>query len=153
AQQRAEIEGRMALAVLGRPWYDDTELFRKDQDWDYQRIANNLKNFRKDDKDPWHVALAKVGSKIGLRWQRLLPVLDIAFTETGKLDAASVLTRLRFSDRCSRLLDGARAEADDSREATARYRERLVHNLLIWLADRTWLDHWYGEDPKNTPYY
>jgi hypothetical protein len=152
-QQRAEIEGRMALAVLGRPWYDDTELFRKDQDWDYERIANNLRNFRKDEKDPWHVALAKVGSKIGLRWQKLLPVMDIAFTETGKLDAASVLARLRVSDRCSRLLDGARAEADDSREATARYRERLVHNLLIWLAGRTWLDHWYDEEPKSSPYY
>ena len=77
-------------------------------------------------------------------------------TSRGPRRASS--TRLRSSPgsgspTASRLLDGARAEADESREATAKYRERLAHNVLIWLADRTWLDHWYGEEPKSTPYY
>src|SRR5262249_20637675 len=62
--------------------------------------------------------------------------------------------RLTKADRLGRQIDGAAPPLEENDvEAPARLRRARVHDLLLALAERTRLDHWYGEDPKETPYY
>ena len=64
--------------------------------------------------------------------------------------------RLTKADRLGRQIDGSAPRLEESvHEAAARLRETRVHDLLLAMADRAWLDHWYDEDPNppTPPYY
>ena len=148
-KDRARIEGRMALATLGETWFNDPAFKGSGN---YKGISDRLAALGKSEE--WRTSLELDGENQGKRWLRLVPeIRENAFVEGSQGDPVTVRARLQKADRLSRQLDGAGAAAEADNEAAKKYRERLVHDLLLWLAERTWSDHWYDEDRKNTPYY
>ena len=72
----------------------------------------------------------------------------------GIADFAAFQSRLSEADGLARLVDrGEDPPASSAVEPSSRYRQARVHDFLIWMADRTWRDHWYSEKPTAPPYY
>ena len=58
------------------------------------------------------------------------------------------------ADGLARLVDrGEDPPPASAIEPSSRYRQARAHDLLVWMAERAWRDHWYGEDPAAPPYY
>ncbi len=90
---------------------------------------------------------------IGKRWLALVPQIDrLADEKNGIAKFAEFQERLVKADRLGRVVD-AGAPPVDGTEPTVRLRKTRVHDVLLAMAGRAWLDHWYAEDPKETPYY
>ncbi len=154
-QHRARIEGLMSLAVLGPRWFNDP-LFQNQDQGDFQKTAERIQRPGTADEDQtWWKALATAGEPIGRRWRQLPVEIDrLANEENGISDFRAFQSRLVKADRLSRLIDGGAAPLDESvGEATSRYRQTRIHDLLLWMAERTWQDHWYDEKPQAKPYY
>ena len=67
---------------------------------------------------------------------------------------AAFESRLSAADSLARLVDrGEDPPAASAVEPSSRYRQALRHDLLLWMAERAWRDHWYSEDPAAPPYY
>jgi hypothetical protein len=153
-RRRAQIQGQMALATLGARWFDDSDVFKVQDQRDYLSIQQSVSRAPKNDSEKtWWQELDEAGDVIGERWLALVPQIDrLASEEKGIAKFADFQTRLMKADRLGRLIDRG-APVFEGVEPTARLREIRVHDLLLAMADRAWLDHWYGEDPKDTPYY
>ena len=66
-------------------------------------------------------------------------------SQNGSPTIATLQSRLVRLDRLGRQIDGGAEPLSDEPEWTTRLRETRVHDVLLWLADRTWEDHWYNE--------
>ena len=140
----------------GRGWFDDPAF--KDQGSFEQTLQRILAATEEDEQSPkaWWREIAAAGERIGLRWQGLASEIDSLAGEDNSLaDNRVFQDKLRRADRLARLLDGGAPAVPESKaEATASLRLSRVHDLLLWMAERTWKDHWYDEDPKAIkPYY
>ena len=153
-RRRAQIQGQLALATLGARWFDDSDVFKVQDQRDFVSIQGSVSRALKNDGEKtWWQELDEAGDAIGERWLALLPQINrLASEEKGIAKFTDFQTRLMKADRLGRLIDTG-APAFEGVEPTARLRETQVHDLLLAMTDRTWLDHWYGEDPKDTPYY
>lgn len=152
---RARIEARMALAAIGRGVFDRSDLQRKGL-VGYDSLAERLATTSSDPSGPWRAVIADIGTNVGSRVRRLPAAIDELTSEAGgTLEPAVLRTRLREAARIGRLIDGSVAAiADSAREAGSRDRDARVFDLLLWLAERAWLDHWHDLDPNNPmPYY
>ena len=155
-RRRSRMQGLMATAALGRDWFDDAAF--KDRGSFEQTLQRVLAATEEDEQSPkaWWREIAAAGERIGLRWQRLASEIDSLAGEANSLaDNRVVQDKLRSADRLARLLDGGAPAVPESKaEATSLLRLSRVHDLLLWMAERTWKDHWYDVDPKAIkPYY
>jgi hypothetical protein len=145
ARKSAEIQGRLALASLGRRWFDETAGLNQEA---YAQLRDRLAAFR---AEGWR-SVTTAGEEIGVRW-RLLPSGLVKRIEAGlKANPAKAGPDLRTADRLARLLDGA-GSLFLTQDPPGQYRKHLVQELTIWQAERALEDHWYDEDPVKTPYY
>ena len=154
-QRRAHIEGLMSLAVLGQRWFNDP-MFQDQDQVDFQKATERIQRpISEEENQTWWKDLATAGELIGRRWRQFAVEIDrLASEENGISDFRAFQSRLVKADRLSRLIDGGAAPLDESvGEATARYRQTRIYDLLLWMAERTWQDHWYDEEPKAKPYY
>lgn len=147
ALQEGQIQGLMALGVLGPTWFDSNEGAGPDQ---YDRVRGQLSQLPQDPN--WIETLRSVGEEIGGAWLRMPLAIDRSMTEG--LKAADPLDRSAFgvADRLWRQLGGAVAittTADPSKS----FRLIMLRDLLLWQAGRTLADHWYSEDTALEPYY
>lgn len=156
-RRQARIQGLMSIAALGRAWFDDP-VFKEDQGR-FDQTREQIITPGQDDDDastPWWKQIAVAGERTGSRWQGLVMKIDeLAADENRLADARVFRDRLRRADRLARLLDGEATPVPESKtEASSILRLYRVHDLLLWLAERTWNDHWYDADPKAIkPYY
>jgi hypothetical protein len=159
-RRRARIQGLMALAALGASWFDDPEAFRSAEVGDFASTAKLVQRAVESDEQwtrtGW-LDLAVAGDRIGRRWRGMDPEIDRLVKEEGGItDFRGFQGRLTRADRLGRQIDGSAPRLEESaHEATTRLRETRVHDLLLAMADRAWLDHWYDEDPNppTPPYY
>ena len=157
---RARLRGRMALAALGSNWFNDATVFPDPAQGDFQTNADRVKHafpLDRDDTEAWCKDIAKVGEAIGGRWRQISAEVDKLVNEKNGVpeDLPLFLKNLTRADRLNRLLDGgARALVETEIEPASRKRQVTVHNVLLWMADRAWRDHWYAEEDKlRPPYY
>jgi hypothetical protein len=157
ARRRAQMQGLMALFALGARWFDDEgSKIRGDADFEATvKRVRRLSETTGEHAETWRKELAEAGDAIGRRWRRMAPVIaDLKNEEKGITNFRAFEDRLTKADRLGRQIDGAAPPLEeDAVEASARLRQARVHDLLLALAERARLDHWYGEDPKETPYY
>jgi hypothetical protein len=145
ARKSAEVQGRLALAALGRRWFDETAGLGQET---YPQLRDRLAAFR---TEGWR-SVTTAGEEVGARW-RQLPSAVAKRVEAGlKLNPAKAGPDLRTADRLTRLLGGA-GSLFLVRDPPGLYRKHLVQELTIWQAERALEDHWYDEDPVQTPYY
>jgi len=156
-RRRAQIQGRMALASLGSRWFDDSDLFKNQGDFQStaKKVRRALESEERSAGEPWRQELTDAGDLIGQRWRQMDPLIGSLTSEkNGLTNFGDFQERLTRADRLGRQLDqGAPPLEESAREAAARLREARVHNLLLEMAKRTRLDHWYDEEPKDHPYY
>jgi hypothetical protein len=152
----AQIQGLLALATLGARWFDDREVFKEQAQGDFPSTqAKVSRTLRADSEETglWSAELAETGESIGKRWLELTPEIDrLASEEKGISLFPNFQERLTKADRLGRLAD-AQAPPVEGIEPTGRLRETQVHDVLLAMARRAWLDHWYAEDPKAKPYF
>ena len=157
ARRRAQIQGVMALSALGARWFDDKDSKIRGQG-DYDATIKRVRGVNEgaDERaESWEKPIAEAADLIGQRWRQMAPVIDdLRNEENGIKDFTAFEEQLTKADRLGRMIDGAAPPLDESHvDATVRLRQARVHDLLLALAQRTWLDHWYGEDAKENPYY
>ncbi|ODU01496.1 MAG: hypothetical protein ABS79_01560 [Planctomycetes bacterium SCN 63-9] len=153
---RSLLEARMALAVIGQPWYDDDRFDTASPG----KIAKDSESLAaaKTAKDP-RETLAEIGQRVGDRIREIGKALDdLIANEEPLKDWKGASDRLPEADRLCRRLDvHTPLPSNDSLvlRASSMLRKLRCHDLLVWMAERTWLDHWYGEDPqaRENPYY
>ena len=155
--RRAQVQGLMALGALGRAWFDEPGF--KDQ-VDFEQTRERILSPTAETENEaraWWKQIAQAGDSIGLRWRSIAPEIDEALTgeDSSRAELRIVQDRFKKADRLGRLIDGgAPAVLESKIEATGIYRQKRVHDLLIWLAERAWRDHWFDEDAKAVkPYY
>jgi hypothetical protein len=139
ARMNAERLARVTLARLG-----DAELFSEMKD----RLPGLQGN-------RWqHYALA-FGEEIGYRWRGLPDKInkhaDLSLKNTTIADAVREMAQ---ADRLCRLIDASGVDQLKANLNPVTENRRLhMHNLLVWLADRTLQDRCFGPGPDNQPYY
>ena len=147
-KSQALIEGRMALAALGKAWFDAA---RFQGQGDHAGVSHQLASARTSDDKSWRLQLAEAGKRIGQRWQGFPAEIDKLVAEAAK-NPAEARANLGQADRWSRQA-GVSLSSDAAPEPGTRHRGIRTHDLLVWNARRAWLDHWYDEDPAERPYY
>lgn len=153
ARQTAQRQGRMAIAVLGQRWFDDPLLFVGRPSEKYAEVENRIKKFHTEEQ--WWASLSRAAEEIGLRWRRM-PEEIVKLTENSrKSNLKLAVNDLISGDRIARQMDGAGAAflVKQSVNPVDEQRKLQLHDLLLWLAQRTRTDHWFAEDPSAEPYY
>lgn len=154
---RAEAQARMALAVLGERWFDDSEVFPAREQEDYASAESRVRSVSEAGpgrSQPWRGDIAATGNLVAARWQKMTAEIDRLVDErNGIPNFQAFQNRLVKADRLERQIDDRAPRLDDSTiEAATRLRQVRIHTTLLALADRAWEDHWYGEDPKDRYY-
>jgi hypothetical protein len=152
ARRRASVQGAMALAALGESWFKDPAQSEQQQA-NYEKTLDLLQHLADGDRaDTWHQEAARTGDHIGARWRALAGQIKVLTSEENGIgDSREFETNLTQADRMARALIAA---PEQTAEPAGRLREKRVHDLLIWLAQRAWLDHWHDENPQaKEPYY
>jgi hypothetical protein len=151
ARLTAERQGRMALAALGEHWLSEVKDIQASIVRDYVRNA---------DPDGWAHRIRTAGSQIGLAWQAL-PKRIVELVKNGQNAAANWKSSVGDSTEAERLcrqIDGGQAadliralDAEDLPNPVLEHERLALHQLLVALAQRTFDDHWFGE--QQDPYY
>jgi hypothetical protein len=149
AQKEANRQGRMALADLGKRWFDackpgELETF----DQVHSRIDTLVA------APNWGETLAKAENQIGARWQQM-PVESNTRAEAAlKSTLEPAREALQFADRLGHLMDAGSGSLL-TRDPVQDYRHLMFLGFLNWQAQRTFEDHWFDLDPRpdQPPYY
>ncbi len=149
AKDAAQRQGRMALAVLGSRWFNETP---GTDVVPYRTMKDLLDPETFPNRQRWWEDLAKVGAQVGRRWQQLPVALNQEADNWRKATGKQAMEVLPKADRLARLLDGT-ASLPASFHPTQEYRLALTRDLLLWQADRTVKEHYYSEKPDAEPYY
>jgi hypothetical protein len=157
AIDHAQRQGRLALAVIGRDWFDLCPVPGPREPFD--RVHYRLDHFP-GSADGWQ-SVRLAGDQVGLRFAGLVAEINAALrlrreqTDPGKDDdLAREAAALERADGLGRLLDGTSNGllADSPAEWARRLR---TQNLLLAQARRALADHWYGGpgDPRPEKAY
>jgi hypothetical protein len=156
ARKRAQLQGLMAVAALGPGGFGETAPGEPaSAEPTLRRLRSPIEDSGETDR-PWWREIAQAGDQIGSRWRRLVAQADaLAAHEGSTAEFQAFQARLRKADRLARQCGGGMpGDPVPKVEAAALYRQTRVHDLLLWMAERTWRDHWYDEDPRaGRPYY
>jgi hypothetical protein len=150
SQRRASLQARMALAVLGESWFKEA---KKGSEAEFKDASDLIRKLMSESSsETWSQDAGVVGDLIGQRWQRMSEELKKNLSRIT--DYAALQSALVQHDRLGRRIDAAAEPPSEGPEASTLLRVTRVRDVLLWLADRTWEDHWFGEDPNaRTPYY
>jgi hypothetical protein len=144
AQLHAQRRGRMALAILGAPW---CAACRKKESSlpDFEEASKELERLGRAEVANWWRVLQEANVPMSKRWQLLTQEIEES-TAKGRVQPLEEAAKLLpWADQLVRQLDGAGASRLKQNPADAHRRLRL-HNLLLWQADRTRRDQWWGEE-------
>lgn len=146
-QQSAQRHGFMALALLGRDWFNETPGTGLEN---FEQVEHRLNNFLVEER--WWESLAVAGDQIGVRWASMPAQIDqwsSKFRHGGGADARVLLAR---TVDLTRRLPGS-SQLTVSGNPVLDQRKQLIGEFLLWQARRTLNQHWYAEDPNAEPYY
>jgi hypothetical protein len=157
-QKEASRQGRMALAALGKGWFDQCKSQAGELET-FEQVHSRINTLVAAPN--WAESLVKAEDQVGIRWQQM-PMEIIARAEAApksKLDQA--LGETEFADRLARILDAGSSRKETEvgglmkSNPVEEYRRLLFLGLLDWQAQRTFGDHWFDLDPNpdQPPYY
>jgi hypothetical protein len=147
AHQIAARRGKLALAALGREWFDRPLAEGQSQRETFEQTEHRLDTFAVDDQG-W-TSLAAAGRQIGERYRALVPAIQAAVNSSTSATWSGAWQDLASADLWLRQL---RADTGDEVCRPNLLRALLLQRFLLWQTQRTWLDHWWSED-DGEPYY
>ncbi len=148
ARLAAKWQGQMALATLGRLGFEAVKGGPERENVD------NFLRVRVQETNWWH-SMGAAGRQLGQLWHKLPERIRELVDEAGKAPLDKAEANLAQAERLARLLDGP-SSAALPRELFDEGRKIRLHDLLLWLADRTWRDHYrfdIDDDPNAAVYY
>lgn len=147
AKTTARGQGRMALAVLGRGWFDQCKVDKLET---YEQVRHRIDVFAVEEH--WEASLTAAGDQIQQRWRQMPVTIKASVATSRTADRRQAHELLQTADRLVRQVDGPASVVlvDDPADA---YRRLLLQDLLLWQTERTFNDHWFAEDPDAQPYY
>jgi hypothetical protein len=153
---QARRQGRMALAALGQRWFDQPKEAPREN---FDLVQHRLQLFSSESS--WWESLGRAETEIAARWRELPPEIGRLADASRKSDLRVARPALQAADRLNRRFEcQLRPSACEPREVlparlARSYRQLLVHDLLLWQAQRTLDDHWFDENdaPGVKPYY
>lgn len=117
----------------------------------FEEIQHRLRVFSVEEN--WWDSLTVAGEQIGQRWRHIVPAIQALTTQSQHAaDWQSRRPLLEQADRLCRIVPGAAATLL-SNDPPGQYRRLTTAQLLLWQAQRCWLNHWYSENPQAMPYY
>ncbi|QDU62430.1 hypothetical protein Pan216_32970 [Planctomycetes bacterium Pan216] len=147
ATQYAYRQGKMALEVIGQELFDSTTAQGVET---YDQVQHRLATFEVDRE--WWDSIMAVGDQEALRWLQL-PTTINNLCRTSKTEKSVQVTEdLQQADSLARQLDGVGSFALTESPGEIIRRD-LITELMLWLSERTYLDHWFAYDPTAEPYY
>lgn len=155
--RRAQLQGLLSLNALGKTWfdepgYDDRVTFDQARQW-----VTSSPPETESESEPWWKELARAGDSIGSRWRNIAPEVDdrLMSDDVNLVNPRDLADHIERADRLGRFIDSGSQPLPESKpEAAGVARRQRVHDLLVWLADRAWKDHWFAEDENAVkPYY
>src|SRR5262249_39652649 len=124
-RKSAEVQGRLALAVLGQRWFDEVRGLQRE---DYEQVKRRLGDFLVGEK--WWLAVDRVGEEIGRRVRELPARIFERRQEARKFGGSKATAALQDADRLTRLLDGASSlfigDKEDRSNPANAYRKALA---------------------------
>jgi hypothetical protein len=147
AKRAARVEGRLAMAMLGRETYRS---LTTDRQLTHEQVLHALDVF--DVEDKWWNSVALVGRAVGDAWTQVAAKTDEAAHAAQRANQQSAIQLLARAEMLSRLTPGYCQLSVNEEPAWESYRADL-NEILQWQADRSWNDHWYAERPDVAPYY
>lgn len=117
----------------------------------YEEIQHRLRVFSVEQN--WWQSLTIAGDQIGQRWRRIAPTIEALTAQSQNVvDWNNRRPLLEQADRLCRILPGP-PSLYLSNDPAGLYRHLTTAQLLLWQAQRCWLDHWYSDNPQAVPYY
>jgi hypothetical protein len=147
-KDRAQRQGRMALAALGERWVNDAFA---DTNNKWGVVKHLLEIFPEESREEWPISVRRAGEAVGGCWQLLPRKVDQLTLASYKAKREPAETTLAQADRLARLLDGGLVRS--SLNPVQEFRNVRLHHLLLWQAERMRREHWWAEDPNADPYY
>jgi hypothetical protein len=146
-------QGKVALAVLGPQEPHDprqpTDNETKNAD-DVKSARQALDNAAEGE---WYRSVDSAGMKVGLVFNRLPKAADELAGQAATAELTKAGTDLLEAARYARQMDGG-AGARLQRNPIGDHRSLLLHNLMCWQAERTYLDFWADKDQqRGQPFY
>jgi hypothetical protein len=146
----AQREGRMALAVLGKRWFNERAAGRRGHHENFEQLHRRLETFTVEPE--WWKSLETASEEIGASWQQLPGAINHLVDQLANADLEKAQGFLERADRLARTVSGA-GTINLTGDAPRQYRRARMINLLLFQAERTFSDHWFSEDPQAEPYY
>jgi len=146
-KEQARMQGRLAIAVLGHRWFDACAAGDREN---HAQARHRLDTFVVEEN--WWASVDRVGEEVGRCWRQIPVEINRLLQVAASAERPAALAALRTADRLSRLIDGAGSLCLTG-QAAETYRRLQMQGLLLWLAQRTWEDHWFAEDLGSEPYY
>jgi hypothetical protein len=146
-------QGRLALAVLG-----PQEPHKPAKPTDYETAnADDVESARKAIDQPaegeWYRAVDSAGMKVGLVFNRLWKATEELTSHAEKAELKTAATDLLEAAQHARQMDGW-AGARLQRNPIGDHRSLLLHDLMCWQAERTYLDFWADKNQQPAqPFY
>ena len=97
AKDRGRKQGLMALAVLGRRWFDECKGTSLESS---STVRGRLESL--DNEPSWRESLARAGDQVGVRWQQIPPEINrrlAASRQAGPMQVEADLRRARTAWR------------------------------------------------------
>lgn len=117
----------------------------------FEEVQHRLRVFSVEEN--WWDSLTVAGEQLGRRWRRIGPAIEALTAQSQHVVPwADRRPLLAQSNRLCRLIAAAPA-AMLTTDPAGLYRRLTTAQLLLWQAQRCWMDHWYAEDSKAVPYY
>jgi hypothetical protein len=149
ARKEAENQGRMALASLGKTWFE----LCKSPTGELDKYSSVL--MRMDtpaDDGNWANSISVGGSQIGIRWQQMPEEINARGDGAPKLKLGQAQETLEYADQLARIMD-AGAKNVAVHDPVEEYRRLLFLSFLNWQAQRTYEDHWFDVESDFPAYY
>lgn len=147
AMARARRQGRLALAAIGKEWFDQCPGENLEK---HEQVAFRLENFSTEDR--WWESIEIAGRQIYLRFRELPAAINQLVRHSSTAASDERREDLSNADRLVRLMPPNLASFLLENPVDLLRRRRLV-DLLSWQARRTLADHWFAYDPDVEPYY
>jgi hypothetical protein len=141
----ARRQGLLAVATLDPRCFDD----ESSGSGHATTVRDLVKRFAADEEGT-SAGLLRAGEEVGLHWRRLAAAVRKRAEDARRAGPEKAAENLLAAERLARQMDGASASLVPGNPVQEARKVR-VHDLLLWLARRTYQDHWYDEN--NQPYY
>ncbi len=147
AMTTARWQGRMALATLGRQVFAQPLSGAEDT---YEQLLHRLNVFEVEQN--WWKSVIVAGDEIFARFANLPEQIEALLRESDSTDPDNLRAALVTADRLVRQIDGAEARQLTTKPAVL-FRRLRMHDLMVFLAQRTIDGHWFDVDPSSEPYF